>query len=534
VPAAFAGAQLAGLLWFLNPALPLSAPAIARAALWYTALLAPVSIAAHLAVARWRGVAPARLLPWSLTVVAAAGAVGDGVHASLYAYLLPEAINAQLIKAGLWLALAAVLLFYTALLHTLHHRPYGLRSRALVALAVLGGVTTTFDRRTSYRAPALEEPEVSVAAAPEAPPRVVVVALPTATLDALLPLARQGKLPFLAQALDAGSAARLAIFSPARPAALWTSWATGKLPFRHGIAGPARFSAPLVGEGARLALVPLAPGFPGWGLAGGKRLPIERRDRRALTAWEIFDAAGRDVETVGFGGWLGGRPGRRRVVDAAEGSVAGRELVALGREELARALAGDRLRLAEVRAIESRARPPSALFVELTGLERSSFALYGGFAAASFEGKRSAAATSAARALETYLGALDGELALLWSALAGRALLVVSSPYGIDAPRGAVRSLLSAELELRGSLVGAPDGVLLLRGDGIRAGVQVSEGRLVDVVPTLLYAAGLPLARDFDGRVLAELFEPAVLQRRALSFVPSFERLRPARRRRAP
>jgi len=65
-----------------------------------------------------------------------------------------------------------------------------------------------------------------------------------------------------------------------------------------------------------------------------------------------------------------------------------------------------------------------------------------------------------------------------------------------------------------------------MQGDGVRSGVHVAGGRVVDVVPTVLYACGYPLARDFDGRVLAEAFEPAVLQRRALSFVPSFEGLR--------
>ncbi|HLF55210.1 MAG TPA: hypothetical protein VI942_00035, partial [Thermoanaerobaculia bacterium] len=171
-------------------------------------------------------------------------------------------------------------------------------------------------------------------------------------------------------------------------------------------------------------------------------------------------------------------------------------------------------------------RPPRALFVELRGLEQAALSAYGGFAAANFEGKRSAEATGAARAYEAYLAGLDSELAIFWGELPRPCLLAISSPYGVAAPRGLVRPLLSGKPELRGSLDDAPDGLLLLRGDGIRAGVQASEGRLVDLVPTLLYAVGLPIARDFDGRVLAELFEPAILQRRALSFVPSFEGLR--------
>ena len=108
-PAALAAAHVAGLLFFLNPELEFSAWRLLRATGYYALLLAPPSLAIHFALARWRGGAIARIVPWSLTLVAAVAAIGDGVHASIYAFLLPERINAQLIKSGLWLALAAIL-----------------------------------------------------------------------------------------------------------------------------------------------------------------------------------------------------------------------------------------------------------------------------------------------------------------------------------------------------------------------------------------------------------------------------------------
>jgi hypothetical protein len=352
-----------------------------------------------------------------------------------------------------------------------------------------------------------------------------VVALPTATLDAVLPLARQGKLPFLAGMLDAGASARLEIRSPPWPAPLWTSWATGKLPFRHGVPGAHRFTAPLLGRSVRLAIVPLAPAFARWGLAGGRPVPVERADRRAATVWEILATARRPSTLIGFADWLGGeRPAAPSARNPAS-SIAIRELRRLGRHELARALEADRARLTEARARLGDTPASTAVFVDLPGLETAALATYGGFAAARFEARRAAVATDAAHAYETYLAGIDAELELLWEALAPPRLLAVSSPYGVAASRGLLRPLLTSELELRGTLAGAPDGLLLLRGDGIRAGAAASQGRVVDLVPTLLYAAGLPLARDFDGRVLAELFEPAVLQQRALAFVPSYEPL---------
>jgi predicted AlkP superfamily phosphohydrolase/phosphomutase len=52
------------------------------------------------------------------------------------------------------------------------------------------------------------------------------------------------------------------------------------------------------------------------------------------------------------------------------------------------------------------------------------------------------------------------------------------------------------------------NGILILRGDGIRRGHRIEgEALLVDVVPTILAQLGLPVGADMDGRVLTEMFE---------------------------
>ena len=531
VPALVAGAQIASLLFFLNPAIPLAPLPALRSTFYLTALFAPFSLAVHLLVARWRRVELERLAPWSLMVVVAFAALGLAMHASVDAYLLPEAMNGQLIKSALWLALGAVLLFYTVLLHTLHHKRYGLRSRLLVVLVAIGAIAVPFARRASFLATPVTPPVIAPASDP-APQALVVIALPTATLDAILPLARQGKLPFFAQMLDEGAAARLVALAPPLTSTLWASWATGKLPYRHGITGSARYTSPLFGSGTRLAVLPILPAFSSWGLAGGARLRVSPADRTALTVWEILVRLGRRAIAPGFPPWLGGDglPERGARPDV---SLAARELRSAGFERFARELESDRSRLAVARSrwLAGTAHP-DALFVELPGLERPALASYGAFTAANFEGARGAATTNAARAYETLLGGLDAELSLFAADLPPGTLLAISSPYGVTAPRSLrrlARLVRSSDLELGGTLGSGADGLLLLRGPGVRAGVRIAEAKLEDVVPTLLYATGLPIARDFDGRVLAEIFEPAVLQERALSFVPTFEGARPPR-----
>jgi len=522
LPALLAGAHLEGLLLFLNPEVALTLPGLLRGSLVYGLLLAPLSLAVHLGLARRRRVAVRRLVPWSLTLVAAFGALGDWVHASRYTFFLPPGINVQMIKTALWLTLGALIFFYTALLHSLHERRYGPRSRLLLLLVALGTVYALFDRRTSFR-PAIPTLPRFVGLAAEGAPRLALVVLPSATLDAVLPLAEQGRLPFFSFLLAEGARARLAPFGPMRPLALETTLATGKLPYRHGLVGDDVVTAPWhLGE-APLRLLPFAVGFRHWGIPGGRWRAESEVDLRALPLWTLLLRLGRGALAVGFPPPLG--TGALATTGALPPAGAERELELLGEPQLAAALAADRLRLTEARTRWS--ADDRALFVRLEGLEDASLALFGGFQAALFEGRRERSARRAADLLVAYYGGLDSALAELWAGLPEPRLLAVASPYGVGAPQGLERIVLDllGRPRLEGRLRGAPDGLLLLAGDGVRRGVPLPAGSIADLAPTLLYALALPVPRDADGRVLVGAFEPALLQRRPLTFVPSYEGL---------
>jgi hypothetical protein len=71
----------------------------------------------------------------------------------------------------------------------------------------------------------------------------------------------------------------------------------------------------------------------------------------------------------------------------------------------------------------------------------------------------------------------------------------------------------------------APDGVLLMAGEGIRPGATPAGASVLDVTPTLLYLMGLPVARDMEGRVLTEILEPAFARQNPVTFIPSYESL---------
>ena len=92
---------------------------------------------------------------------------------------------------------------------------------------------------------------------------------------------------------------------------------------------------------------------------------------------------------------------------------------------------------------------------------------------------------------------VDDELGRLLGALASDTVVVVLSDHGHHAaPDGGVFS---------GEHHDAPPGILIVAGPGIRHG-EVGGASLQDVTPTVLAAAGLPVARDFPGRVLPDVF----------------------------
>jgi hypothetical protein len=78
---------------------------------------------------------------------------------------------------------------------------------------------------------------------------------------------------------------------------------------------------------------------------------------------------------------------------------------------------------------------------------------------------------------------------------------------------------------LSGTHADAPDGLLMAVGDGIRPGATLHAGSVLDLAPTMLYLMGLPVARDMEGRVLAEILQDDFMRSNPVTFIPSYESL---------
>ncbi len=90
---------------------------------------------------------------------------------------------------------------------------------------------------------------------------------------------------------------------------------------------------------------------------------------------------------------------------------------------------------------------------------------------------------------------------------------LLNPDYFLDDQPGQLVSRMDRAAARLNHSVHRQDGILALTGPGVfRAGVELPKANILDVAPTLLYALGLPLPEDLDGRVLEEAFEPAFLQ----------------------
>jgi predicted AlkP superfamily phosphohydrolase/phosphomutase len=62
-----------------------------------------------------------------------------------------------------------------------------------------------------------------------------------------------------------------------------------------------------------------------------------------------------------------------------------------------------------------------------------------------------------------------------------------------------------------GAGIHQPAGILILLGPGVTPGARLPDQNMVDVLPTMLYALGLPVSTALDGAIVKTAFDPAYL-----------------------
>lgn len=501
-----AAAVLAHIVLLLNPRLPLT-PAVVFSLGWrlvatvgatITFLFFLTSLARYLVTRRGPGWLSLRLLAWMTTVVVGLGAFLAWLNLSAYEASIAPAAARRFAAAAVTLTATAAVLLLIALVHYGFGRRGSRVGGALVGIAILATVVLPLVARGSGDSP-LETRPVARAVDPtlREPPagHVWIVLVDGASLDYISPAAARGRLPHLGRLLDGGASLTLFSIEPRQPQPIWASVATGRYPHGTGIAGAHRYK----GGWAELERLPRYV-FADALLYSGLLQPIDlvSSDLAAVPLWRILDASGVSMLTVG---WPLAEPHGLRVgqvIDAPADD--GFDPDALDRTLLDR--------FDEALAVST----PRVAAVRLSALAR-----FGP------EGLALWAGPAQRRTVDATYDAVDAEVGRVLERLGPDDLLLVVSGYRLE-PTSPVLRLRERLLDDAGLAAEASrsDGFLLAYGRYVSPG-RKSVGAIVDVVPTVLYYLGLPVARDFDGFARTDLFNATLTTGRPVSFIRSYQ-----------
>ncbi|HUO84890.1 MAG TPA: alkaline phosphatase family protein [Thermoanaerobaculia bacterium] len=418
-----------------------------------------------------------------------------------------------------------------------------------VALVLLS-VFFLHQRRAIYPPEVVATEVATVAPAPKER-RVVVIGVEYLPFDWIVTIRGETTLPWFEAMSERSFIGRVEAFPTTTSRALWASLATGKLPYRHGVTGRWAYHTLINREGEDLLMLPNGINFRRWGLLP----PIERSTAhlptgRAIPFWSIFERVGRKSAVINWPSTEIPRsevslyiPSRflRNGTDAARAEVRPGTLI----PEL-RALARmERLQLsAEVREpFESLSAPLGGVALDalardrvaarmairsssLTDLDLIAVSLDGlGQLQSALDlrdGTLPDRASVAGGAMRAYIDQLDLILQEIAAAFPDADLYLVS-PCGPDPPHIPSDPLDFVQTWLEIEEPGSTDGILVISGPGVAIPENPPAAETVDFVPTLLFASGLPVARDMDGGVLTDAFTPSFLATHGLSLIPSYE-----------
>ena len=326
----------------------------------------------------------------------------------------------------------------------------------------------------------------------------------------------QGKLPGFARLIQEGAYGRLTSVLPCDAPVTRATLITGALPHRHGVRSAA--ARRVLGDGTWIGVVPPGIGFDLLLSPFMTRHAAEVSDRSAPAVWEIAvrsdgvgHAAGWDIDLdaagpaplsggTGMPDWLADLldPDALRLKDPSARALAG---------EVVRSGATDAAVLGALRGVEGGTGRGIDAF-SFPGFDRLAHVFLRYARPADFGNVSGRDIDLYGPVLERYYRRIDGIIGRTLQAAGDRGFVFVTATHGIDVasiPRR-LRAELTGGERLSGVHDRAPEGFLFVHGPDVMRGVVFGRGSIVDVAPTVLYAAGLPVARDSDGNILAGIF----------------------------
>ena len=362
--------------------------------------------------------------------------------------------------------------------------------------------------------------------------RVLLLGLDGADWALLGPLAESGHLPCVARSIAAGAMGGLSGVLPRQAAPLWTTVATGVRPDRHGILLDEAFDEAL-GEWAPAASgARTTPALWKHACRGGKRCivvnwaavdPAEAVGGTCVTErfFRATSALGAPWPTPEGAAWP--REAAPRLADLR---IHPAELDAAEMEAFLPALRSTSLaddpRPIEVAAAIAETAGAHATFTELLANEPWDLAMlrlpilgrlshFARFRAPALGGVAASDHARYGSVIDAACVLLDAMLARIVELAGPDATVLVVSPMGLRTGRDRAEDPRAA---VAGPHWHRSIGMVLALGPGVRADQLVHGAGVLDIAPTTLALLGIPATTDMPGRVLAEAFASAPLDRR--------------------
>ena len=501
-----------------------------------------------------------RFLVWLFSASAGVAALLTWVNLrGLAPFMDPESAT-RMTGGAVVLTVCAGIMVALALGHWWAGRHSSRPGAAMLAAALMASIAVPL----MLRGPGAEAPEAARwppiepdASGPGGEARVVMVLLEGASLDLIAPAAVEGRLPNFERLIERGASLHLATMRPTQPAPVWTSVATGKLPFKNGIRSSATY-APLASSDA-IEVLPdycyshalVEYGFlreqvhesrdlaarPVWSLLGTQGVPVgivnwsltqPAREVRGYLVSDQFErqyASVVDVENIGAvwprdaapAAVMAAQEARRAVSVSppASSDDAGR-LIA---RPCAADLAYEQITTAMNERYPSRFQAVRYECLDAVGHYFLRYTVPGAFGDVSDTELQRYGGV-----LMAHYAAVDQMIGRAMTALRPGDLLLVVSGFGME-PMSVGKRLLERTVgnpEPSGTHEPAPDGFLFAYGTDVRPG-RLTRGSVVDLVPTILYFFGLPVGRDMDGFARTDIFTPAFSAGRPITYIPSYE-----------
>jgi len=503
-----------------------------------------------------------RVLVWLCSMGSIAGAWLMWINLRGFGPMLDPSTSLRMAAGAVALTLAAAMMVMLGIWNF-----WTDRRRSRIAAGLLGAVlAASFAVPMTFRGPGTEPPQP----APRAPAaadgaedpgrtRVTLLLFEGASVDFIAPAAADGRLPNFRRLLDTGAFMHMATTRPTQPSPVWTAAATGKLPAANGIRSAATYWPISSSDG--LEMLPDSCFSHALVRFGFLRQQVHTSaDLRARPIWDILGQLG---VTVGVVNWSLTHPAgavrgyevtdefdrlaRQTAVDIensqsvwprAAGPVAVAAAASPVREPwmtqsttnteigelIARTCRSDgayeQIALALERQYPSRFQAVRYKCLDAAGHYLLRFTSPNPFGDVSDEDVQRYSV-----ALGAFYASADAALGRALAGLRPGDLLIVMSGFGMD-PLDVGKRLLERVMGNpvpSGTHERAPDGFMLVVGSDVKPG-RYPRASIVDLAPTVLYFLGLPVGRDMDGFARTDLFVKAFLDRRPITYIPTYER----------